>query len=102
MGDLGRRLGMAMTIAASGALAGPPISGAIYSATGGFEAVGYYAGASIHPFVARSAFLITEYRKHYSSDCRADAYSSSPSPRKDGRKILSLKLRCGFLFKSRL
>ncbi|KAK0463488.1 major facilitator superfamily domain-containing protein [Desarmillaria tabescens] len=41
MDDLGRRLGMAMTIAASGALAGPPISGAIYSATGGFEAVGY-------------------------------------------------------------
>ncbi|PBK78886.1 MFS general substrate transporter [Armillaria solidipes] len=47
MGDLGRRLGMAMTIAASGALAGPPISGAIYSATGGFEAVGYYAGSTI-------------------------------------------------------
>lgn len=36
---------MCMTIFASGALAGPPISGAINSATGGFKAVGYFAGA---------------------------------------------------------
>jgi MCP family monocarboxylic acid transporter-like MFS transporter 10 len=45
--DLGRRLGMFMSIFALGALAGPPISGAIKTATGGFEAVGYYAGSSI-------------------------------------------------------
>lgn len=42
--DVGRRLGMFMTILSLGALAGPPISGAINTATGGFEAVGYYAG----------------------------------------------------------
>ncbi|KAF7309935.1 MFS domain-containing protein [Mycena indigotica] len=45
--DIGRRTGMALTIAAVGALAGPPISGAINSATGGFEAMGYYAGSTI-------------------------------------------------------
>jgi MFS transporter, MCT family, solute carrier family 16 (monocarboxylic acid transporters), member 10 len=43
--DVGRRLGMFMSIFSLGALAGPPISGAINTATGGFEAVGYYAGA---------------------------------------------------------
>lgn len=42
--DVGRRTGMAMTISAAGALAGPPISGAIEKASGGFKAVGYYAG----------------------------------------------------------
>ncbi|KIM36456.1 hypothetical protein M413DRAFT_78221 [Hebeloma cylindrosporum] len=42
--DVGRRTGMFMSISAVGALAGPPISGAIKSATGDFKAVGYYAG----------------------------------------------------------
>lgn len=42
--DIGRRTGMCMTILALGALAGPPISGAINTATGGFKAVGYFAG----------------------------------------------------------
>jgi hypothetical protein len=37
---------MFMSIFSLGALAGPPISGAINTATGGFEAVGYYAGRS--------------------------------------------------------
>ncbi|KAJ7504172.1 major facilitator superfamily domain-containing protein [Mycena galericulata] len=45
--DVGRRTGMALTVAALGALAGPPISGAINTATGGFKAVGYYAGGTI-------------------------------------------------------
>ncbi len=49
IGDLGRRTGMAMSITALGALAGPPISGAINTATGGFEVVGYYAGKSFPP-----------------------------------------------------
>ena len=44
--DVGRRVGMFMSILAIGALAGPPISGAISTATGGFKAVGYYAGSS--------------------------------------------------------
>lgn len=46
--DVGRRVGMAMTIIALGALAGPPISGAINAATGNYQAVGYYAGI-LHP-----------------------------------------------------
>lgn len=37
-----------MSIIAVGALVGPPISGAINAATGGFEAVGYFAGESEH------------------------------------------------------
>ncbi|KAI0080541.1 MFS general substrate transporter [Panus rudis PR-1116 ss-1] len=45
--DVGVRVGMAMTILALGALAGPPISGAIEDATGGFKAVGYYAGSMV-------------------------------------------------------
>ncbi len=42
--DVGRRTGMFMSILAIGALAGPPISGAISTATGNFKSVGYYAG----------------------------------------------------------
>ncbi|KAJ7580774.1 major facilitator superfamily domain-containing protein [Mycena floridula] len=45
--DVGRRTGMVMSIVALGALAGPPISGAINKASGGYEAVGYYAGSMI-------------------------------------------------------
>ncbi len=48
--DVGRRTGMAFSIAALGALAGPPISGAINTATRSFEAMGYYAGAMISTY----------------------------------------------------
>ena len=47
MGDIhnaGRRIGTGFSIIAFGALAGPPVSGAVYQATGGFNDVGYYAG----------------------------------------------------------
>lgn len=44
--DVGTRVGMAFTLLALGALAGPPISGAINVATGGYTAVGFYAGTS--------------------------------------------------------
>lgn len=47
IGDVGRRTGMAFTFAAIGSLAGPPISGAINRASGGYKAVGYYAGTSL-------------------------------------------------------
>ena len=43
--DVGRRTGMYFTIVSLGALAGPPISGAIVHATGGYTAVGIFAGA---------------------------------------------------------
>ncbi|TFK19145.1 MFS general substrate transporter [Coprinopsis marcescibilis] len=62
MGDVGRRVGMVMVFTAVGALIGPPISGAIYRESGGFEAVSYYAGtaiiiATVLMLVARSMFL---------------------------------------------
>ena len=43
--DVGRRTGMYLTIASLGALAGPPISGAINHYTGRYTAVGIFAGA---------------------------------------------------------
>ena len=64
IGDVGRRIGMSSSIVAIGALTGPPISGAIKSATGDFKAVGYYAGGplkftsllriGIHPSIFRN------------------------------------------------
>ncbi|KAH9951134.1 MFS general substrate transporter [Amylocystis lapponica] len=45
--DVGTRVGMTFTILAMGALAGPPISGAILDATGSYKWVGIYAGTSI-------------------------------------------------------
>ncbi|KAF8606219.1 MFS general substrate transporter [Ceratobasidium sp. AG-I] len=47
MEDVGRRTGMLMTVVSVGAVAGPPISGAIRDSTGSFVAVGYYAGSMI-------------------------------------------------------
>ncbi|KIK46493.1 hypothetical protein CY34DRAFT_9634 [Suillus luteus UH-Slu-Lm8-n1] len=44
MEDAGRRVGMFMSLIAFGGIAGPPISGAISTATGGFVAAGYYSG----------------------------------------------------------
>ncbi|KAF8920290.1 MFS general substrate transporter [Mucidula mucida] len=57
--DIGRRTGMCMSIAAIGALAGPPISGAINSSTGGFNAVGYYAGSMI--MLSVTLMLVTRH-----------------------------------------
>ncbi|KAF8906687.1 major facilitator superfamily domain-containing protein [Mucidula mucida] len=45
--DIGKNVGMLMSIIALGALAGPPISGVINSATGGFVAVGCFAGSAV-------------------------------------------------------
>lgn len=42
--DAGRRTGIAMSAIALGAVAGPPISGAIIQSPGGSKFVGYYAG----------------------------------------------------------
>ncbi|KAG1787916.1 MFS general substrate transporter [Suillus plorans] len=47
MEDAGRRVGMFMSLIGFGGIAGPPISGAICTATGGFVDTGYYAGGSI-------------------------------------------------------
>lgn len=45
--DVGQRIGMAFIFLGVGALAGPPISGAIYDATGGYKWVGIYAGTTV-------------------------------------------------------
>ncbi|KAL1948801.1 hypothetical protein VTO73DRAFT_10607 [Trametes versicolor] len=50
--EVGMRVGMTFTIMSLGALAGPPISGAILDRTGSFENVGYYAGTVIMVSVA--------------------------------------------------
>ncbi|KAJ7074568.1 MFS general substrate transporter [Mycena amicta] len=47
MSDVGRRTGTLFSVLSIGALAGPPISGAIASATGDYKAVGYYAGSTM-------------------------------------------------------
>lgn len=47
MEDAGRRVGMFMSLTAFGAVAGPPISGAIGTASGGFVDAGFYAGGII-------------------------------------------------------
>ena len=50
--DVGRRTGMYFTILSLGSLAGPPISGAINRATGGYTVVGVYAGLFFLSFMA--------------------------------------------------
>ena len=47
MDDVGRLTGMFLSCLSVGALIGPPISGAIAGATGGYKAVGCYAGSCV-------------------------------------------------------
>lgn len=47
--DVGLRIGLNFTVIALGAVAGPPISGAINAATGGFKFTGIYAGTRPDP-----------------------------------------------------
>ncbi|CDO68627.1 hypothetical protein BN946_scf184996.g58 [Trametes cinnabarina] len=51
--DVGVRVGMSMTVIALGAVAGPPISGAINAATGGYTLTGVYAGETMHVYAYR-------------------------------------------------
>nr|VWO94487.1 MFS domain-containing protein [Ganoderma boninense] len=43
--DVGMRMGMGFTLITGGLVAGSPISGAIFDATGSYENVGYYSGS---------------------------------------------------------
>ena len=54
---------MGMTFAAFGALAGPPVSGVVNRATGGYAAVGYYAGKTF-PII-----MLTSFRVDVDVDC---------------------------------
>jgi hypothetical protein len=49
--DVGRRMGTVMVFAALGAVAGPPISGAIYASTRNTKMVGSYAGTYLTLFI---------------------------------------------------
>ena len=44
MSSVGERTGLLLSSLTLGALAGPPIGGAIRAGTGDWEGVGYYAG----------------------------------------------------------
>lgn len=57
--DVGRRMGTVMVFAALGAVAGPPISGAIDASTGSTKAVSYYAGSTV--LLAVILMLITRH-----------------------------------------
>ncbi|KAG1890889.1 MFS general substrate transporter [Suillus subluteus] len=59
MEDAGRRVGMFMSLAGFGAIAGPPISGAISTASGGFADAGFYAGGII--MFAAGLLLLARY-----------------------------------------
>ena len=68
-GDVGRRTGMFMSILAIGALAGPPISGVINTATGNFRSVGYYAGQQFSSFYSTAECEAHGFARHDRS-CR--------------------------------
>jgi MFS family permease len=55
-GDVGRRVGMYLTVVAFGTLLGPPVSGLINKRTEGFRDVGVYAGE--HPYFVGGALLM--------------------------------------------
>lgn len=69
-GDVGRRTGMFMSILALGALTGPPISGAINTATGSFKPVGYYAG-TLYFIHAQSGCVLIWCPARYSGSGRS-------------------------------
>ena len=79
LNEYGTRFGLYVTCISFGALAGPPISGAINQNTGGFKYVGVYAGMSLLRMAAQeryerfasgstimasvALFLLTKYMK---------------------------------------
>jgi MFS family permease len=99
MHDAGRRTGIAMTGIALGAVAGPPISGAIAQATGGFKAVGYYAGnvpGSTSPVLDVLLKRLSNFpslRIVHPRSCCTPISNEIPDDRQLTRKILTLKLK---------
>lgn len=74
-GDVGRRIGMFLSITAIGALVGPPISGSINSTTGGYKWVGTYAGIfpRLTPFTTCFSDMHLGIREHHHV-CRHSHY----------------------------
>lgn len=52
--DVGRRMGLYMSLIACSTVVGPPISGAILEDSGKFDGVGAWAGELIHSFICQS------------------------------------------------
>ena len=82
-----------MSCAALGALAGPPISGAIYRATHGYAAVGYYAGAwnetlSVVRFHDSDTGCVVWNREHAAVGGCVGIDHSSPGFEEDLGKVL--------------
>ncbi|CCO28592.1 Riboflavin transporter MCH5 [Rhizoctonia solani AG-1 IB] len=76
--DIGRRTGMLMTIAAIGALAGPPISGAILGKTDSYVSVGIYAGSMI--IVCVLMLIAVKYAALKKFSAEKEQYSSRGHP----------------------
>ena len=91
--DVGMRIGMCFTIMAISAVAGPPISGAINAATGGFKFTGIYAGTHCGTLVVCPSTLTYDRDAHRScrhARCRLlDAYTTF-SPRRNVGQVLGL------------
>lgn len=72
--DVGRRLGMYFSLLSLGALAGPPISGAINTATDGYSAVGIYAGESFETVSNARTLMRRMIRLNGPSSCFYNGY----------------------------
>lgn len=78
IGDVGRRQGMLFTTLSLGAILGPPISGLINTSTGGYTAVGFYAGKIFFNHLTWIIiYSIVHFRRRsdtccYSYDCYAN------------------------------
>lgn len=68
-GDVGRRIGMYMSILAIGALVGPPCSGLIQVSSGGFEMVGIFAGERLWDFKFHNEGMVLTSRYVNSELC---------------------------------
>ena len=86
-GDAGRRTGMYFSVLCFGALAGPPVSGAIADVTGGYKAVGEYAGTFLKLF-DQPPISCMYYREHCSSIHSPDVVCQVPGDERHFRQIL--------------
>jgi len=110
MHDAGGRTGTAMTVIALGAIVGPPISGGIARATGGFEAVGYYAGTVpwpsppiLDPLLKWSLLLSISLRIVHRWRCGTHVPHQIPDDWQPARKFLTLESKARQIsFKSSL
>lgn len=92
--DVGVRAGMYFTIVALGALAGPPISGAINVATGNFKMVGVYAGGWQQQQQLYDYSLFRANRGHTSAHVRINISRNGGGrgvPYDDGRALLDAR-----------